>query len=156
MGEVNYQQAELLMKLYDLRREPTLRQARAWMATLPNLQSMQDLQTHCPPGSQQNAYLRQVLSYWEMCASMVNRGLLDEEFFWENTGEQWVAWEKIKGVVPELRAVFKNPHFFANLEKHATRMEEWREKRAPGTSEAMRAYGKAMAEAAAAAKAKSA
>jgi len=155
MSDVNHQQADLLMKLYDLRREPRLREARKWLISIPNLQNMQDLQTHCPPGTEQNASLRQVLSYWEMCCSMVNRGLIDEEFFWENTGEQWVLWERIKGVVAEMRAAFKNPLLAANLEKNVTRLEAWREKRAPGSNEATRAYMKSMAEAAAA-KAKSA
>jgi hypothetical protein len=152
MGDVNHQQAELLLKLYDLRREPKLREARAWLVASPNFQSLQDLQAHCPPGTEKNAFLRQVCSYWEMCASMVNRGLIDEEFFFENTGEQWVVWERIKGAIPEMRAAFKNPHFFKNLEDHAGRLEAWREKRAPGASEAIRAYVKAMSEAAAKAK----
>lgn len=155
MGDVNHQQAELLLKLYDLRREPKLRQARAWLVGIPNLQSLQDVQTQCPPGSDQNAFLRQVISYWEMCASLVNRGLLDEEFFFENTGEQWIVWERVKGAVSDIRAAFKNPYFAKNLEDHVTRLEAWREKRAPGSNEAIRAYVRAMTEAAAA-KAKSA
>ena len=155
MGDVNHQQAELLLKLYDLRREPKLREARAWLIGIPNFQSIQDLQTQCPPGSEKNALLRQVLSYWEMCAGIVDRGLIDEEFFFENTGEQWVVWERIKAAVPEMRAAFKNPNFFKHLEDHVARLEAWREKKAPGSNEAIRAYVRSMAEAAAA-KAKSA
>lgn len=155
MGDVNHQQADLLLKLYDLRREAKLRQARAWLVSIPNLQSLQDVQTHCPPGSEQNAFLRQVLSYWEMCANMVNRGLIDEEFFFENTGEQWVLWERIKGAIPEMRTIFKNPLMAKHLEDHVTRLEAWREKKAPGSNEAVRAYIRSMSEAAAA-KAKSA
>lgn len=153
MGDVNHQQADLLLKLYDLRREARLREARAWLVGSSNFQSMQDIQAQAPPGSEKNAYLRQVLTYWEMCAGMVNRGLLDEEFFFENTGEQWVVWERIKGAMPEMRAAFKNPNFFKHLEDHVARLEAWREKRAPGSNDAIRAYVKAMAEAA---KAKSA
>lgn len=153
MGDVNHQQADLLLKLYDLRREPRLREARAWLVSAGNFQSLQDLQAQAPPGSEKNAYLRQVLTYWEMCAGLVNRGLLDEEFFFENTGEQWVVWERIKAAVPEMRAAFKNPSFFKHLEDHVARLEAWREKRAPGSNDAIRAYVKAMAEAA---KAKSA
>ena len=152
MGDVSLQQADLLLKLYDLRREPVLREARKWIVAAPNFQSMQDIQTHCPPGTQQNGYLRQVLTYWEMCANMVNRGLIDEEFFWENTGEQWAVWERVKAVVPEIRQIFKNPMFLANLEKHVVRMEAWREQRAPGSGEAARAYQQAMRDAMAKAK----
>lgn len=152
MGDVTHQQADLLLKLYDLRREPRLREARKWIVALPNLQSMDDVQKHCPPGSEQNASLRQVLTYWEMCAGMVNRGLIDEEFFWENTGEQWLVWERVKGVVGDIRATFKNPFFLKHLEEHVTRMEAWREKRAPGTTEATRAFARALSEAGAKAK----
>lgn len=155
MGDVNHQQADLLLKLYDLRREPRLRQARAWIISVPPLQSLQDLQAQCPPGSENNASLRQVISYWEMCAGMVNRGLIDEEFFFENTGEQWVVWERVKGAIADIRAAFKNPYFAKHLEEHVARLEAWREKRAPGSNEAIRAYIRSMAEAAAA-KAKSA
>jgi len=155
MSDVNHQQADLLLKLYDLRREPRLREARKWIIGIPNLQSMQDMQTHCPPGSEANASLRQVLSYWEMCTGMSNRGLINDDFFFENTGEQWVVWERIKGVIPEMRAAFKNPFMAKHLEDNVTRLDAWREKRAPGTTEAMRAFMKSMAEAAAA-KAKSA
>ena len=144
---VNHQQADLLLKLYDLRREPKLREARKWLLALPNFQSMEDVQKHCPPGSDPNALLRQVLSYWEMCASMVNRGLIDEEFFWENTGEQWIVWERVKAIVPEIRNMFKNPYFLKNLEDHVGRMDAWREKRSPGIGEAVRAFARAMADA---------
>ena len=88
--------------------------------------------------------MRMVFSYWEMVASIVNRGLIDEDFFFENTGEQWVVWERMKPVVPAFCAMFKNPHSFENLEKHCAAMERWREKRAPGSNEAMRAFGAQM------------
>jgi len=83
--------------------------------------------------------MRMVFSYWEMVASIVNRGLIDEDFFFENTGEQWVVWERLKPVVPAFRTMFKNPLAFSNLEKHCEIFERWREKRAPGSNEALRA-----------------
>ena len=88
--------------------------------------------------------MRMVFSYWDMVASIVNRGLIDEEFFFENSGEQWVVWERLKPVVPAFRTMFKNPMVFANLEKHVAAMDRWREKRAPGSTEAMRAMSAQM------------
>jgi len=73
-----------------------------------------------------------------------NRGLIDEDFFFENTGEQWVVWERLKPVVPAFRTMFKNPLAFSNLEKHCEIFERWREKRAPGSTEAMRAINAQM------------
>jgi hypothetical protein len=95
-----------------------------------------------PPGSQESAYMRMVIGYWEMAASIANRGLVDEELFFENSGEQWGLWEAVKGLVPAWRAMFGNPHFLGNLEEHCRRLDAWREKRTPGSTEALRkVYG---------------
>ena len=82
--------------------------------------------------------MRMVLGYWEMVASIVNRGLIDEDFFFENSGEQWAVWEQMKPVIGEVRAMFKSQKVFANLEDHAKRLEAWREKHNPGSNEAIR------------------
>ena len=86
MSEATFEQANLHLKLYDLRREPRLRQAREWFSDHFHPQSLDDVMKICPPGSTENAYMRQVLSYWEMVASMANRGLLDQDLFFENGG----------------------------------------------------------------------
>jgi hypothetical protein len=142
MSNVTHQQADLLLKLYEMRREPRLRQARAWFTENFNASSMQELVALCPPGSENNAFMRQVLSYWEMCASFVNRGLIDEEFFFENTGEQWLVFERVKPVLGEVRAAFKSPQFLEHLERHVKRLEEWRERKAPGSLAATREWMK--------------
>jgi len=73
-----------------------------------------------------------------MVASIVNRGLIDEEFFFESNGEQWVVFEQVKPVLGAWRAMFSSPHFLANLETQCNRLEAWREKRSPGSNEAIR------------------
>ncbi|HTR47676.1 MAG TPA: hypothetical protein VMM16_09855 [Verrucomicrobiae bacterium] len=138
MGDVTHDQANLLLRLYELRREPRMREARDWYFANFNPSSLEELGKQTPPGSAANASMRMVISYWEMAASMVNRGLIDEDFFFENTGEQWLVWERIKAFVPAMRERSKNPHQYGNLEKHAERLEAWREKRAPGSSAAFR------------------
>jgi hypothetical protein len=82
--------------------------------------------------------MRMVISYWDTVANIVNRGLIDEEFFFESTGEQWIVWERLKPVVAGWRSMFKNPQAFARLEEHVKRLEAWREKNSPGSTEAMR------------------
>ncbi len=79
-----------------------------------------------------------VLSYWDMVAGIVNRGLINNELFFESNGEIWVVWDRIKMMVPIYRAAFKNPTMFSNLEETCKRLEAWREKRAPGSNSAMR------------------
>jgi hypothetical protein len=73
-----------------------------------------------------------------MVASIVNRGLINDELFFESNGEIWVVWDRMRSVVPVWRAAFKNPLLFSNIEETCQRLEAWREKRAPGSSAAMR------------------
>lgn len=138
MGEVTHDQVNLFLRLYELRREPRMREAREWYFANFKPASHEDMIKLAPSGSAANASMRMVISYWEMAASIVNRGLIDEDFFFENTGEQWAAWGRIKASVPAMRERSKNPHQYANLEKHVARFEAWREKRAPGSNEAIR------------------
>lgn len=138
MGEVTHDQVNLMLHLYELRREPVMREARAWFVGNFHPQSAEEMMKICPPGSQENAYLRMVASYWEMVTNIVSRGLIDEEFFFENSGEQWIVWERLKPVASEWRAMLKNPHAWKKLEEHSRRLEAWREKRAPGSVETMR------------------
>jgi len=138
MGQVTNEQVNLMLRLYEDRREPKLREARDWFAANFHVKTADDLTRVCPPGCPGNLYMRMVLGYWEMVASIVNRGLIDEEFFFESNGEQWVTWEQVKPVIGVWRAMFSSPNFLANLEQHVTRLEAWREKRSPGSNEAIR------------------
>jgi hypothetical protein len=138
MGEVTNEQVNLMLRLYEERREPKLREARDWFAANFHVKSADDLTRVCPPGSQGNVYMRMVLGYWEMVASIVNRGLIDEDFFFENTGEQWAVFEQVKPVLAAWRATFSSPKLLANLEEQCKRFEAWREKRDPGSNEATR------------------
>lgn len=138
MAEVTHEQVNLMLRLYEMRRESVMREARAWFLANFHPRSAEEVMKICPPGSKENAYLRQVASYWEMVANIVSRGLIDEEFFFENSGEQWVVWEALRPIANEWRAAFKNPHAWEKLEQHCKRLEAWREKRSPGSTEAMR------------------
>jgi hypothetical protein len=138
MGEVTNEQVNLMLRLYEERREPRLREAREWFSANFHVQDADDLMRVCPPGSPGNAFMRMVLTYWEMVASIVNRGLIDEEFFFENSGEQWAVWEQVKPVIGAWRTMFSSPKFLANLEEQVKRIEAWREKRNPGSNDAIR------------------
>jgi hypothetical protein len=138
MGAVTHEQANLLLRLYELRREPRMREAREWYVAKFRPTSLDDVTKLAPPGSEENASMRMVISYWNMAASIVNHGLIDEEFFFENTGEQWAVWGRIRALVPAMRERSMNPHQYEHLEKHVNRFEAWREERAPGSGEAIR------------------
>ncbi len=129
--------AELLLRLYDLRREEKLRQAREWFIREFRAESLEDFNRRYPVGSQENTYFRMVVSYWDMAASIVNNGLINEEFFFENTSEFYVVWSKAKPLAPVARETYKNPLLWSNLEKLAEKIEKLMAKRAPGALEAM-------------------
>jgi hypothetical protein len=68
----------------------------------------------------------------------VTRGLINEDLFFENTGELWIVWQKIKHLAPSTRETFKNPHYWKNLEAVAERFEKWMNKRAPEAVDAFK------------------
>lgn len=123
--------ADLLLRLYDLRREEKLRRAREWFATEFQADSLEDLQKRFPIGTEENTYFRMVISYWEMAASLLNHGLIHEDLFFENNGEFWAVWARIEKFVPEIRKTWKNPTAYKNLEDASRKYEKWVEKRAP-------------------------
>jgi hypothetical protein len=138
MGQVTHDQANLLLRLYELRREPKLREARAWFTGNFDAKTPEEMNKKYPPGSEGNVNLRMTISYWEMAASLVNRGLIDDELFFENSGEAWFVWERLREVVPAMRAASKNPQAWSQLEALVKRMEAWQERRAPGHTAALR------------------
>ena len=138
MAQVSYEEVNLMLRLYDMRREPRLRQARAWFVEHFHPSSPEEMMQKYPQGGEENTYIRMVISYWEMVASIVNRGLIDEDFFFESNGEQWAVWEQVKPVIGAWRAMFSSPKFLGNLEEQCKRLEAWREARNPGSNDAIR------------------
>ena len=107
--------ADLIIKLYDLRRETVMREARNWMFTF-NPKSAEEIgNTMMNPET--GPYLRMVLSYWDMVASFVNHGAIDSDMFSEIHGEHIMAFAKIEPYLNDLRETFENPDMFKNLEK---------------------------------------
>jgi hypothetical protein len=80
--------ADLVLKLYDLRRESRMRQAREWVMSHFNPESLDEIiALQRDLGSDHNQFWRQVIGYWEMAASFVMRGALDGELFLDSTSE---------------------------------------------------------------------
>jgi hypothetical protein len=138
MAEATHEQVNLMLNLFDLRREARLRQAREWFSSQFQAANAEEMSRKYPMGSEGSINMRMVVTYWDMVANIANRGLLHEDLFFETTGEQWFVWERIKHLVPAMREMFKNPHAWASLEEHCRRLEAWRERRSPGSNAAMR------------------
>jgi hypothetical protein len=116
--------AQLILQLYDLRREAEMRKARHWWAIEFFPQSADDfLKVAWALGTQENAWLRQVSGYWGIVTSFVLQGVLNEDLFLQPgfSGELFVIYAKIHPFVKELREKLKDPEAFLNLEKAVTR-----------------------------------
>ena len=128
-----YEDANLILKLYDLRREERLRAARKWFAAAPQFASRAEWLERCPPGSEENASYRMVTTYWEMAASFVATGVLNAELFYRaNNLEMLLVWEKVKVMLPELRSVGNNPRMMRSLDEVAQGFIAYIEENSPG------------------------
>ncbi len=133
-----HEQAHLQLRLYDMRREPRLREARDWFFKHYRVQSFDDAMRIAAPGTQEGTFTMMVVGYWEQACAMLNHGLLHEDLFFETTGEFFGVWERVKPMIGEARKHFSDEHFLAHLETTAKRFEQWTERRSPGHIDAMR------------------
>src|SRR2546421_932827 len=89
-----YESADLLLKLYDLRREPVLRKARAWFREEFRPQTAQDvLEAY---RGKRSAYYRMVTTYWSMAATLVLHGAIDEQMFADTNGEHIMVYARLR------------------------------------------------------------
>lgn len=135
-----HEQAQLHLQVYDLRREARLRQARDWFQQNYNAETVEEAMRLAAPGTEHGAFFGMVIGYWEQACALLNYGLLNEDLFFETSGEFFGVFEQVKAVLPQFRQQFGDPNLLSNLEKAAKRYEEWSEKRAPGHIGKMREW----------------
>jgi hypothetical protein len=107
-------EAGLILKLYELRRDETMRIARNWYFAEFNPQSLADFQSAM--FGEHSGHLRMVITYWDMASTLVNRGAISLDFFNEANGEQIGVFAKIEPILGEIRKAMA-PQFAMNLEK---------------------------------------
>jgi len=110
-----YEDVKLILKLYDMRREEKLREARKCFGKF-HASTMEEREVMCQPGSEADAYFRMVVTYWEMAASFITSGVLHQELFLQSGNELLFVWEKVRDFVPEWRSKANNPKILANME----------------------------------------
>jgi hypothetical protein len=111
-----YEDARLILHLYELRREPRLREARDWFTGKFQPKSADDVRTiGAARATPENASYRMVTTYWDMAASFVARGILDSELFLESGGEMLVVWARLEPFIADLRQ--GNPRLLKNVEQ---------------------------------------
>ena len=105
--------ADLILKLYDLRREPVMREARNWFFSFNPTTTAEYMEAMM---SEQSGYVRMVISYWDMAASLVNNGAIDEQMFNDANGEHLFIFAKIEPILAELRQQWNQPEMLKHFE----------------------------------------
>ncbi|HLG15104.1 MAG TPA: hypothetical protein VJH03_11460 [Blastocatellia bacterium] len=111
-----HQDVALILKLYELRREEGLRRARKWYFTEFNPQSAADIVSIFNTGHDGSAYYRMITSYWDMAASFVNNGGIDEKMFLDANGEHVGVFSKLEPFIEEVRQTIGMPDYLKQLE----------------------------------------
>src|ERR1700753_34383 len=123
------QDAQLILQLYDLRREPVMRKARDfmiggfWPADYSEVKALISAF-----GTEQNAYARQVTGYWEMACAMVIDGAINEDLFFKSNGEPYFLYAKYKPFIEAVRKDFNSPEYMLYVEKMAKKSPQARER----------------------------
>jgi len=121
--------AQLILHLYELRRESEMRKARSWWAGSFWPETADDyVKVASAYSIPENAWLRQVMSYWDMAASLVLRGAVHEDLFFDTCGELWFTLSKISPILKEIRGKMNSPELFTRIEKVATKSKAGRDR----------------------------
>lgn len=116
----------IILRLYELRREETMRKARDWFMTDFNPESTQDLLAVMVSG--ESAAYRMVSSYWDMACAFVNHGAVDEQLFNDIHFEHIAVYAKLQPFLPEFRALTHAPYYLTHIEQLVGRMPDAEER----------------------------
>jgi hypothetical protein len=135
MPKATYDDVNLILRLYELRREDKMRAARGWFAGNFKCKSMTAFELLSP---EENAMFRQVTSYWDMAASFITAGVLNEELFFQSNRELLFVWIRVEPILASLRSAF-SAGFLRNLETVAQSYADYMDQHNPGTYQALKA-----------------
>jgi len=108
---------EVILKLYELRRDEMVRRARNWYFSEFNPESAKDIVKLMLSSPEQSAYYRMITSYWDMAASFVNNGGIDERMFLEANTEHVGVFARIEPFIADVREAFGEPDYLLHLER---------------------------------------
>jgi galactose-1-phosphate uridylyltransferase len=120
-----HEAANLILKLYELRREEVMRKARAWFIAEFNPESVQDFAN--VTASDKSAYYRMVTTYWDMACSLVTNGAIDEQMFNDANAEHVAVYSKIEPFITDIRSAYTN-NYMGHLEKVVMGMPDAKER----------------------------
>jgi len=112
MRKPSHADAELLLRLYEVRRDPELRRARQWFLTEFKPSGWVEIKLRYLSHSDEDRFFRMTTSYWELVGTLVNRGVLHADLFFDHTGEDIVTWERCKTWIEEARADIRATYLY--------------------------------------------
>jgi hypothetical protein len=122
--------AQIVMQLYDLRREAKMREARKFCVSDFQPQSADDvIRVVTAFGTPECTYFQQVYTYWSMAASLVVYGAVDKQLFQAWSGEMVFVWAKIQPYINQLRAALSSPEYLGHIETVVEAEPEGRKRR---------------------------
>lgn len=111
MKKKNYDEVYLLLKLFELRRDPEMRKARIWYLHKFNPKSYGAVKKDFFSGKDEDRWLRMVVSYWNLVTLLVSKGYISEGLFFNHTTEDVRVFQKIYPFVEEFRKDFGEGYF---------------------------------------------
>jgi hypothetical protein len=135
----SHKDAMLVLKLYELRRDEKLREARDWFASQFFPESIDDFKAVFAPGNPHNAHFRMVVSYWDMAASFAVSGALDPYLLLESSGEMCLVWAKLEKFIEQIREESRLPEYLQNIES-VINMVDWAPERVLWVQKRFSAY----------------
>jgi hypothetical protein len=111
------QQAELILRLYELRREPVMREARSFVGGSFAPQSAEDLVEIVKKGGKETGFVLQVFGYWDMVCAFVLHGMLSEALVYDTCQEMYFQYAKLQPCLKGFRTAMGLPEWMQNLEK---------------------------------------
>jgi hypothetical protein len=122
MAKAKAEDAQVILQIYDLRREPVMRKARTYVVSEFWPQSYAEFKAVVTGyGTEPNAWFRQVMTYWNMVAAMVLRGAVNEQLFYETNSEPYFLWAKFGDYIAQARKDQIDPEFLSHLDKLASK-----------------------------------
>jgi hypothetical protein len=131
-----YDDANLILRLYEMRREDRMRKARAWFTANCKAKSYEELVKLAPGGSDENASVRMVTSYWDLVSSFMTSNVLNKELFFQSGRELLLVWERVRDYLPSMRDAYKDPSYLRHLEIVGNEFAEYFKKQDPVAYEA--------------------
>ena len=136
MMKATFDDVNLILRLYEMRRDDRMREARNWFNGNFKVRTLEEWAALCAPGTEANASYRMVTSYWEMVASFITSGVLNPELFYQSGRELLFCYARVRHVLPALREKLGNPGEMKNLETVAQGFIAWWNQQSPGAYDA--------------------